>query len=349
MGDAFEVVLKPLSFWDVGFMKTLTRHFLIPLCLSATTLSLQGALLAYDGFSSSVYNAIPSGSGGGYKDPSAGPSDALFFDNDTNFNNGSTEVGQGPGVLGFSGNWKNTTNISQTVYARLENSQLSYSGLTTTTGQLNLFRSGGSGAAKGFTRSLDVGPSTNFGSTLYIGGLIQRTSDTSFSLSINTTNGTDTRSFSMAIAGDGITTFTGTGATTTASDSPLWTAGAAQYFILKLENSIADGGASTTEGDRISLYINPDLSNEAGNSPAMVFEDANASFFVTGNSAWTLGELNISSGLTAAGQSVIFDEFAIATTWNDLLTIPEPSSSLLIAGSLLTACCLRTRRTAIFA
>ena len=169
-------------------MKTLTRQFLVPLCLTATTLSSDAALLAYDGFSSSVYKATPSGSGGGYKDPSAGASDALFYDNDTNFNNGSTEVGQGPGVLGFSGNWKNTTNISPTVYARLENSQLSYSGLTTTTGQLNLFRSGGNGATKGFTRSLNVGPSTGFGSTLYIGGLIQRTSDTSFSLSINTTN-----------------------------------------------------------------------------------------------------------------------------------------------------------------
>jgi len=330
-------------------MKTLTRQFLVPLCLSATTLSSQGALLAYDGFSSSVYKATSSGSGGGYKDPSAGASDALYYDNDTNFNNGSTEVGQGPAVHGFSGNWRNTTNISPTVYGRLENSQLSYAGLTTTTGQLNLFRSSGNGAAKGFVRSLNVGPSTNFGSTLYIGGLIQRTSETSFSLSINTTNGTDTRSFSMGIAGDGITTFTGTGVTAATSSTSLWTAGAAEYFILKLENSVADGGASTTEGDRISLYINPDLSNEAGNLPAMVFEGANASFFVTGNSAWTLGELNISSGLTASGQSVIFDEFAIATTWNDLLTVPEPTSSMMVAGFLLTACCRRTRRTAAFA
>lgn len=333
-------------------MKTFTRQLLVPLCLTATALSSDAALLAYDGFSSSVYKAVPSGSGGGYKDPSAGASDALYYDNDTTFNNsgtGSTEVGQGPAVHGFSGNWKNTSNISPTVYGRLENSQLSYAGLTTTTGQLNLFRTSGSGGAKGFTRTLDVGPSTGFGSTLYIGGLIQRTSDTSFTLAINTTNGTDTRSFSMAIAGDGLTTFTGSGATNATSATSLWTAGAAQYFVLKLENSVADGGASTTEGDRISLYINPDLSNEAGNIPAMVFDGANASFFVTGNSAWTLGELNISSGLTAAGQSVIFDEFAIATTWNDLLTIPEPSSSLLLAGFLLTACCHRARRVTTFA
>jgi len=330
-------------------MKTLARHFLAPLCLSATTLSSQAALLAYDGFGSSVYKAVPSGSGGGFKDPSVGASDALYYDNDTVFNNASTEIGQGPAVHGFTGNWKNTSNISPTVYGRLENSQLSYSGLTTTTGQLNLFRSSGSGGAKGFTRSLNVGPSTGFGSTLYIGGLIQRTSDTSFSLSINTTDGTNTRSFSMAIASDGLTTFNGTGVSASTSGTSLWTAGAAEYFILKLENSVADGGLSTTEGDRISLYINPDLSNETGNLPAMVFDGANASFFVTGNAAWTLGELNISSGLTAAGQSVVFDEFAIGTTWNDLVTIPEPSSSLLIAGFLLTACCRRTRRTSISA
>lgn len=322
-----------------------SRYLAASLCLIAAS-PLKGALLAYEGFDSSVYNAV-AGPTGGYRDPSAGPSDALFYDDDTTRNNsgsGSVEVGQGPAVLGFSGNWGYTANLSPSVYARLQNSQLSYSGLTTTTGQLNLFRSSSSsGSGKGFVRDLNVGPSTVFTQTLYISGLLQRTEGTSFSLSMSSTDGSTDRAFSMSIAGDGITTLTGSGTTGLVSGSSVVGVDSPIYFILKLENSVADGGTSTTSGDRMSLYINPNLADEGSNSAAMVLDSTTADFFVTGNGGWTLGDFRIGSNVGAVGQSVIFDEFKIATEWADLLTVPEPSTSVLGAAALL-AVCMRRRR-----
>lgn len=297
---------------------------------------LQAALLVYEGFDSTVYNAVP-GPTGGYRNPNEGPSDALFWDINTTRNDGVDEVGQGPAVHGFSGAWNYNSNISSSVYPRLEPSQLSYSGLTTTNGQLNLFRSFGSGSSKTYTRPFGVGPSTTFGSTLYIGGLIQRTSDTSFTLAITFRDaGTNARSISMSINTAGFTTLTGTGASNLTSDSAQWAFDTPQFFVLKLENSVLDGGASTTDGDKMSLYINPDLSNEGANTPVLEFGDDNSSFFVTGNSNWTLGNFTVGSGVAEVGQSVIFDEFKVGTEWADMsAVIPEPSAALLAAFPLL--------------
>ena len=332
-------------------MHPLPRHpAALPLCLfSLAAAPVHAALLAYDGFDSTVYNAVASGSGGGYKNPSVGPSDALFYDNDTIFENAdgvtSFEVGQNGPVHGFSGAWRYHTNISSSVYPRLETSQLSYGGLTPTTpGQLNLFRSFGSGATKSFSRDLNVGASSNFGSTLYIGGLIQRTSDTTFSLAFTTTDGASIRNFAMFIGADGSAAMTGENATGVTSAAGAWGVGTPEFFVLKLENSVLDGGASPTNGDRMSLYINPDLANEAANDAAIVIGDDNSSFFVTDNPDWSLGTMTIGSGLSAVDQSVIFDEFKIGTEWSDMLaTIPEPSSSLLLAGFLLMVCGRRKR------
>lgn len=322
-------------------MKTCLR-LLFPLILSSTT-SVHAALLVYEGFDSTVYNAVPAASGGGFKNPDEFPSDALFYDNDTIRNNDSTEVGQNPPVHGFVNPWRYNSNISSSVYPRLEPSQLSYPGLTTTTGQLNLQRSASSsGTSKSFSRSLNAGPSTGYGSVLYIGGLIQRTSDTTFTLGLSFT-GTGTRSIGMTISADGVTTLTGTDAPTVTSDSPQWALNTPEFFILKLENSVLDGEPGGTVGDQMSLYINPDLSNEAANIPSLILGDEDASFFVTGNSGWSFGNLTIGSNIGAAGQSAIFDEFKIGTEWADMMAvIPEPGTGALTFVSLLLAC--RRRR-----
>ncbi|WAC19865.1 hypothetical protein OVA24_00550 [Luteolibacter sp. SL250] len=209
-------------------MKTHLR-LLIPLVFSSTA-PLHAALLVYDGFDSTAYKAVPSAQGGGYKNPASGNSDALFYDDDTNYKDGpeGSEVGQAPFVPGFAGAWDYTTNISSTVYARLEDSQLSYTGLTTTTGQLNLFRSGGAGSSKGFSRAFDVGPSTAFTNTLFIGGLIWRTAETSFYMDFNMTNGSDSRSFGMDVMADGSSRMNGYGADTATSASPQWATGTAE-------------------------------------------------------------------------------------------------------------------------
>jgi hypothetical protein len=316
---------------------------LFPLIFSSVTPA-HAALLAYDGFDSSLYNAVPSGSGGGYKRPDTGPSNALFFDSDTVRNNSSVEIGQNPVTHGFIDPWRYNHNISSSVYPRLEATQLSYPGLTTTTGQLNLQRSGSSsGTAKTFARSLNVGPSTGFGSVLYIGGLIQRTSGTTFTLNLSLTDGTSSRSITMAIDADGITALRGSNAPNVTSTSPLWEINTPEFFVLKMENSVLDGAAGGTEGDQLSLYINPDLSSEGANVPALILGDAEANFFVTGNGNWSMGSLTIGSNMGEAGHSAIFDEFKIGTEWADMLaTIPEPGTVAFGFVTLLFAC--RRRR-----
>ncbi|WAC19866.1 PEP-CTERM sorting domain-containing protein [Luteolibacter sp. SL250] len=93
----------------------------------------------------------------------------------------------------------------------------------------------------------------------------------------------------------------------------------------------------------MTLYINPDFSLGDANLPALEVGDENSGFFVTGNSGWTLGTFKMTSNLSDAGQSVIFDEFKIGTEWADMAdVIPEPSTSLLAMLPLLGV--LRRRR-----
>ncbi|MGE9266531.1 MAG: hypothetical protein ACQKBY_00425, partial [Verrucomicrobiales bacterium] len=113
------------------------------------------SVLAYEGFDTTRYDAT-----GGYADPTAGSSNALVWDADTT--NGGA-VGQGPNSYGFQNatawdTWINdNNNIAANVYPKVQNSQLSYSGLTTTTGQVEFSRTGGTSTTeKLFYRPLNV-------------------------------------------------------------------------------------------------------------------------------------------------------------------------------------------------
>ncbi|MGE9266530.1 MAG: PEP-CTERM sorting domain-containing protein [Verrucomicrobiales bacterium] len=293
------------------------------------------AVLAYDGFDVTKYRAD-----GGYADPSAGPSNALIWDADTT---PGGSVGQNPAMHGFVNNqWTpDGTNMGAHVYGRLENTQASYTGLSTSFGQLNMFRSSGSGGNKSYYRELSVGPSTQYPSTIYIAALVQRTSETTLSLSFTSTNGSDVRPFNLQILGsdgtysDGTLRMAGvqsTGGSAEAFGDGLITPDTMHLLVFKIENSVLNSG-STSNGDQISLYLNPDLSSEAANSAALTMGNAETNFFVAGNSSWTLGGLQIESNLALNGQSVIFDEFRIATTWEDMVNaanlVPEPSTTAL--------------------
>ena len=302
------------------------------------------ALLLYEGFDSTRYDTT-----GGYASP-AGASNALVWDPDVDPGNGN-HVAQGPSVHGFASSpWVHGAAINSIVYGRLENSQQSYTGLTTTTGQLNIQRSGSGSGDKIFSRNLSLGGGTSASlpETLYISGLITRNA-TSFNLSFSSSNTIsnpttlDTRTFRMAVDGAGTVTFSQNGGSSVTSATPLWDASSSPvFFVMKIENSVLNE-ASPTSGDKISLYLNPDLSSEAANTPVFEYGDAASAYYVIGNSDYAMDSMSL-MGSPANGGSVIFDELRFADSWEDAHSaIPEPHAAL-VASLIFTLCGLRRGR-----
>lgn len=322
---------------------------LFPILLSAG--KSEGAILLYEGFDSSKYNTT-----GGYPSslPPGGATDALVWDPDTTVA-GDNHVGQGPPVFGFASSpWQHGNSIAASVYAKLENSQAPYTNggsLVTTTGQLNIRRTSGTTGNKSFSRDLSLlnGTTSLLPGVLYISGLITRTA-TAFNIHISSSNSisnpetVETRAFRMSVDTAGLVTFTGAGSSTTVSDSPIWDGTfTPTFFVMKIENAVLNE-SSPTSGDKITLYLNPDLSSEGANVPAMEFGSASSGFYVTGNSTWAMDRITLSAD-PATGGSVVFDELRFATTWWDAhAAIPEPHSALIVMLPL-AGCALRRRRS----
>lgn len=307
------------------------RRSLTILSSASLTLSAQGAILAYDGFDVTEYVA-----GGGYAPPVYGDqssSNALVHDTDLTPNNGG-ETGQNPPTYGFSGPWANLQGINSNIYARLQNSQLAYTGLNTTNGQLTVGRDTSTASNKTFERTVSIGNSTNYTNTLYIAGLIQPSASTAFGVRFTYQDG---RYFEFNVDDSNLTSL-GSNATSPADNtaSGLWTANSVNFFVLKLENSVLNA-TNGYEGDQLTLFINPDLSSEASNTAALQYGDSTSSFYVVGNGGFEINSMRLSASPGAA-KSVTFDELKIATTWGDLANtvVPEPSTSLLgLAGIAL--------------
>lgn len=314
-------------------------NHLLSLVFLGGGLHANAALLLYEGFDSSHYSTT-----GGYPSslPAGTTTDALVWDPNTNVAD-NNHVSQAPAVLGFSSaGWVHGASIASSVYGRMEANQRSYNGggvdLVTTTGQLNIRRTGTGSGKKTFSRELSLagGTTASLPTTLYISGLITRTAtsfDIQFVFSNAINSGTDSRSFTLSAAVDGIVTITGSGSTGVVSADALWnTDMTPTFFVMKVENAVM--GSSPTNGDRISLYLNPDLTSEAANTPVLVYGTENTNFFVTANNDWSLARMTLGADPAQNG-SVIFDELRISDSWVDAYsaTIPEPHSALALVLS----------------
>jgi|GEM_PF-3356283 len=332
------------------FSRNLKHALLLP-CLFLAERA-EATLLLYEGFDSNQYSMT-----GGYPSslPPGTATDALIWDPDTTAGNGN-HVGQAPPVLGFASSpWDLGSNISSSVYPKLENSQRTYSNgglsLITTTGQLNIQRTGGSTSNKSFSRGLSLGGGTtsSLPDTLYVSGLITRDA-TSFNILFSTSNAisnpaeVETRSFRMAVDAAGAVTFTGTGTSASTSDTALWNATSVPtFFVMKIEDSVLND-ESPTNGDKITLYLNPDLSSEGANTAAMEFGSSAASYYITGNNSWSMDTITLSAN-PEPGSGVVFDELRFTTTWEEAFSaVPEPHSALIAVVSAVGFVSLRRRR-----
>lgn len=330
----------------------LTFRNFVALSLYSCSPVLNAALLLHEPFDTNgVYDAS-----GGYANPEGvNPTNALVWDSDTT-SGGS--IGQAPPVAGFAtSGWTQFggTNQSNSVYPRLQNSQsLSYATgsqqLTTTTGEVSIFRSGGTATSmKAFTRNLDIGPSggsgATYGSTLYVSGLIHFTGNVVNSVvrsASSQAGGAGARTFGMNITGGGAVELwgggSGSGSGTSITADGVITTGVTYLFVWKLEDHTVTGN-----GDVLTLYLNPlNLASEAGNASLVSTpggEHSTENFFVAGNAAWSLRDLTFGAAVSSVGDEVTFDEFRIGTSWEDVVphtVIPEPG----FAGLAALAACL---------
>lgn len=350
--DFLTVIRKNIRTWGDKTRIMIKPIFLPLFMLSLGNSSLQGALLAYDGFDTTVYDAS-----GGYASPADGASNALVHGNP------GTAVGQDPAVTGFnSAGWfiptapsTGANNIyrgnsqASTVYARLQATQsMSYTTaadqrLNTTTGEVSIFRStAGSNDRKAYSRILNLqgGLYPNSHTTLYYSGLFSFAGSVTDSFIQSASGQLDTysnyRPFGMNIGADGSLTAIGNGGTSASLGAGTIVAGQTYFYVWKLE----DGG---TTADKLTLYLSPaDLAGEAGNLATLSITDGN--FYVAGNNTYSIKELRFGSSITAGNQFLV-DEFRIGTTWEDVVPfhlIPEPASTGLAAIGLLRL--LRRRR-----
>jgi hypothetical protein len=92
-----------------------------------------------------------------------------------------------------------------------------------------------------------------------------------------------------------------------------------------------DGNAGAYSA--LDVWVNPTQSDLG--SP-----DATRSLSTTINS---LSELVFRAGATGGGPRSVMDELVIATSWDDVVPVPEPSVSALFGG-LLAGCLIILRR-----
>jgi hypothetical protein len=302
------------------------------MAVSAGLVPAQAAILAYDGFDTAQYVA-----GGAYGAPvygTPGSSNALIYDPSLDVTDGN-HTAQNPPTHGFGGEWRHLDSVNQNAYGKVLTSTLTYSGMQTTPGSLSISRTTGSASIKRFERDLSIGTSKGYTETLYVAGLIQPSAGTAFSVKFYYAPAD--RSFEFSVDADGLTALAGNSSGSASTAPGLWTAGAANLFVLKLENAVLSEDSELYAGDRISLYINPDLSSEASNSAALAFGTATSNFYVTGNTGYTLSTMRLTAA-PGPNSSVIFDELKITTTWEELsqtVVIPEPSAAVLMLLGLL--------------
>lgn len=311
--------------WAFGFLLTL-----ISLVSSSSA-----AVLYYDGF-------VAGGAG-----PVSGLAYISSPDSTNGINNNSlvrsvdaTVNGQMPATPGFStgtlGGWKTLSGMAATVYGRVQGTTLTYSGLNTGSGSVNIFRSGSNSAEQTKTITRDF--ATNLGSTassLYFSTLVNFDSGVSGALRIN--QGTALLGFGFDSAGKVIVF---EGVTSTSSPSNILATSTASYTAGSTYLLVAH----VYDTNKVDIWLNPsNLSNEASSSGQKILSGVSLTSFQAGTALSSLG-LVAQTGNNLSSPDFQFDELRGATTWGEVFNaVPEPSRAILLMLGTL-AFCLRRRR-----
>jgi len=314
-------------------VNNISRLVLAVAILLAPTAS-HAAFVAYDGFSN--YGNTPVG----YALPPTG--NAIIFDPGSP--GGNDNIGQNPATAGFTGPWKSDSAFASSVYAKAENSQLTYKDdagwmLRTSPGQMNFSRDTGSSSAGFKYWSRDLNLDTSLPDVLYASMLVEATPGIPFWWRSASTDGGEYRRFGFDVSAGGnlsvigVQEVGGTVSTTVgslAADEP-------HLIVMRFENNVNPSvGSSTSEGDQMKIWVDPLLGSE-GNPDAILSTAANRMhWYVADNPSWTLGYFEFRAD-PAGGEGVILDEFRIGETWESVTAyvVPEPTNLLiwsLLAG-----------------
>ncbi len=292
--------------------------------LIATVSSADAAILFYDGFAA------------GGTSPGAGqyissPSSDTGITNDSLVRTAINNVGNGqmPATTGFSvgagtGGWKTTDNVSGGVYGRVVAGGLTYSGLTTTAGSVNIFRTTSSADAqvKTFSRNLVTG--TGSGATnLYFSALMSF--ETGVSGQVGIAQPTNLLAFGFTAGGN--VTVIGSQEVVGVNKVLATTVGtytAGTYLLV----------AHVYGANLVDIYLNPtNFTDQSANAGTRILTGVALNGFALGSS---IAEVRIgaNTGNNIVGPDFNFDELHGATTWAEAFVVPEPhaASLALLAG-----------------
>lgn len=248
-------------------------------------------------------------------------------------------VGQNPTVTGFTGAWATPGSSTAAISA----TGLTYSTVASAGGSV-LFPATLPAApnAGRVTRDLTTAINTNSDTTVYMSFMMENSlaNDTTQyrAFELNTVGGGDaTRTFRLGL-GSLDADFGTTNYGFRVNNNPLVAAEranlnisntATNFFVVKFTLS------STALNDSVTVWANPtNLGSESLSGPG----DSITGFTFSGNMERVqLASFNV-------GGSMGFDEFRIGDSWQAVTTVPEPSTSALIAISLAALTILRRRR-----
>ena len=240
--------------------------------------------------------------------------------------------GQKPSTIGFDPTvgWRTTSALSAAVYPRVNSTGLSYPGLPSVAGAADIFRSTTiAGSQVKFAARAVAGGLAAGDTDLYFSALVQfdtsvpgsfRFDEGAAQLTIGVTNaGKITISDQVATLGTSTATFTG-GTT---------------YLL----------AAHVYNTNQIDLWLDPtDFQVESNNDAQKLFAGLTLNTFTAG-AALTDFRITSDTGNSIAAPDFIVDEVRGATTWQEALGIPEPTTGMLmLAGIAMLGAHRRARR-----
>ena len=207
---------------------------------------------------------------------------------------------------------------------------------------------GGSALYTGFAGSRtanSVGTSLNYNATdvFWFSAVFQVSASTSsIQLDVNSTSNVNTMNLLLDGGSASLTYFDGGAGDTNNFVTETLGSGLAtstsHLFLIKVDPDGVSGANSS-----ISAWLNPSDTSSEANLGAATFTDTDSKIGRLSETLMSNYEVAMSNANTT--DSVYFDEFRIATSFNDIVNVPEPSAALLIGLSGIGLAMLRRRRS----
>jgi hypothetical protein len=210
--------------------------------------------------------------------------------------------------------------LTATVNFYAESTGLSYAGLQTSGGLVNVFRTSGTADDK----RLELPSSLTGGtpSSVWLSALVQIDASVTDGAAIGIRQGAD-RYWGLGVTGSNFGAIAGSTSGVNVQDTGLaLTLGQTHLLVGRID----DVG---TGNDRITVWLDPVLGG-ADPTGGTIVNGSNAGW-VAGNASFNIQAAFLNHGL-ATGESAFLDELRLGTTFADVTPVPEPSTVGLLTG-----------------